>query len=310
MGKIGDRVYDVVIIGGGPAGLTAGLYASRSRLSALLIERGNMGGQASTTHLIENYPGFPGGISGPELGRKMEEQARHFGLEGEWGDVTALAVAGPVKEARLGSGRLVRGRAAIIATGAEPRKLGVPGEDRFRGFGVSYCATCDGAFYRDASVLVVGGGDAAVEEALFLTRYARQVTIVHRRDRLRAVKVIQERAMAHEKIRFRWDSVVEAINGGDRVETVTVRNIKTGESGEIPADGVFVYIGMLPNAAFVPPEVERDEQGYLRTDAEMRTSVEGVFAAGDVRSKALRQVATAVGDGAVAAMAAERYLSH
>lgn len=269
-----------------------------------------MGGQASTTHLIENYPGFPGGISGPELGRKMEEQARHFGLEVEWGDVTALAVAGPVKEARLGSGRLVRGRAAIIATGAEPRKLGVPGEDRFRGFGVSYCATCDGAFYRDASVLVVGGGDAAVEEALFLTRYARQVTIVHRRDRLRAVKVIQERAMAHDKIRFRWDSVVEAINGGDRVETVTVRNIKTGESGEIPADGVFVYIGMLPNAAFVPPEVERDEQGYLRTDAEMRTSVEGVFAAGDVRSKTLRQVATAVGDGAVAAMAAERHLSH
>lgn len=306
--KAEDQIYDVIIVGGGPAGLTAALYAGRSLLSTLLLEKMLPGGQAATTDRIENYPGFPGGISGADLMQRMEEQAREFGVEIGSGEVNRLEVDKDIFKLYTDEG-IYRGRTVILASGARERKLGVPGEEEFRGRGVSYCATCDGAFYKDKHVVVVGGGDSAVEEGLYLTRFASKVTLIHRRDQLRAVKSAQERAFANPKMAFLWDTVVEEIQGTRMVEKLRLKNVKTGQTSELAADGVFIYVGMEPNSEFLRGVVDLDPNGYVITDENMATSLPGVFAAGDLRRKPLRQVSTAVGDGATAAMAAERYLA-
>lgn len=302
-----EKVYDVLIIGGGPAGLTAALYAARSRLKAVVLERGMAGGQAATTHKIENYPGFPDGILGPDLGQALEQQATNFGAEFVQTEIEGVDLSGDLKTVKAYEGEY-KGRTLILATGADPKKLGVKGEEELRGRGVSYCATCDGAFFKDQEVIVVGGGDAAVEEALFLTRFAKKVSIVHRRDQLRAAPVIQERAKANEKVAFIWDSVVDEIKGEKHVEGVVVKNVKTGETKTVPAAGIFIYVGLVPNTALLKGQVGLDPQGYILAGEDTMTSKPGVFAAGDCRKKPLRQVVTAVSDGAVAAMAATKNL--
>lgn len=303
-----ELVRDVLIIGGGPAGLAAALYAGRAGLSTVLAERGMPGGQAATTSLIMNYPGFPEGIMGPDLAQKMEQQARAFGVEVIYGDATEPDLAGNLKSVNIG-GKAYQARTAIIAAGAEPKRLGVPGEDRLRGRGVSYCATCDGAFFRNRDVCVVGGGDAAVDEALYLTRFAERVTIIHRRDEFRATKVLVDAARANPKIDFALDSVVDEILGDDKVEALLVRNVKTGVQRRLPADGVFIYVGFVPSTAFLRGQVPLNHDGYIVTDDTMATGVRGVFAAGDIRTKPLRQVVTAVSDGAIAAVSAEKYIA-
>lgn len=304
----GGEIYDVVIIGGGPAGLTAGLYASRARLKVLLLEGMIVGGQMMTTDIVENYPGFPQGISGAELTTIMEEQAKRFGLMTEMGEVIGLEVVGDKKLVKALE-RDYQAEAIIVCTGTEYRKLGIPGEAGFTGRGVSYCATCDGAFFKDSKIVVVGGGDSALTEALFLTKFAKEITIIHRRDALRATKIYQERAFANPKIDFLWNSVVEEIKGNQTVESILVKNVISGEITEVPAEGVFMFIGIEPKTAFLKGVVEMDESGYIAVDeSNLQTSVKGIFAAGDARKKLLRQVATAVGDGATAAFAAEKYL--
>jgi len=304
----GGEIYDVVIIGGGPAGLTAGLYASRARLKVLLLEGMIVGGQMMTTDIVENYPGFPQGISGAELTTIMEEQAKRFGLMTEMGEVIGLEVVGDKKLVKALE-RDYQAEAIIVCTGTEYRKLGIPGEAGFTGRGVSYCATCDGAFFKDSKIVVVGGGDSALTEALFLTKFAKEITIIHRRDALRATKIYQERAFANPKINFLWNSVVEEIKGNQTVESILVKNVISGEITEVPAEGVFMFIGIEPKTAFLKGVVEMDESGYIAVDeSNLQTSVKGIFAAGDARKKLLRQVATAVGDGATAAFAAEKYL--
>jgi len=303
----GGDSYDVVIIGGGPAGLTAGLYASRARLKALLLEAMMVGGQMTTTDAIENYPGFSQ-ITGTELSTLMDEQAKGFGLTVETGEVIALEGNRDEKLVKTAE-KEYRAEAVVICTGTEYRKLGIPGEAEFTGRGVSYCATCDGAFFKDSKIVVVGGGDSALTEALFLTKFAKEITIIHRRDALRATKIYQERAFANSKIDFLWDSVVEEIKGNQTVESVVVKNVKSGEMREVRTEGVFMFIGITPKTAFLKDVVEMDENGYILVDEEtLQTSVEGIFAAGDARRKLLRQVATAVGDGATAAFAVEKYL--
>jgi len=299
--------YDLIIIGGGPAGLTAGLYAARARLKALLIERGIPGGQAAVTSHIENYPGFPEGIDGPELGQRMKEQAVHFGLEFLTAEVGSVTLEDNLKVVHTDQGTL-KARALIIATGTQNATLGVPGERELKGRGVSYCATCDGAFFRDKTVAVVGGGDSAIDEALFLTRFVKEAIIIHRRDALRATKILQDRAFANPKIRFQWNSVVEEILGQSTVQGVIVRNVKTGQKATLPVDGIFIYIGLKPNTAFLGDLLRLDERGYIITNEEMETNIPGIFAAGDVRAKSLRQVITACADGAIAAVNADRYL--
>lgn len=304
----GEKIHDVVIIGGGPAGLTAGLYTSRARLKTILLEAMAVGGQMMTTDVVENYPGFPQGISGAELTATMEEQAKRFGLMTEMREVVGFHVAEDGKLVNTAEGEF-QAKAVIICTGAEYRKLGIPGEAEFTGRGVSYCATCDGAFFQDSKIVVVGGGDSALTEALFLTKFAKEITIIHRRDALRATKIYQERAFANPKINFLWDSVVEEIRGNQTVERVLVRNVKSGEMVEVPTEGVFMFIGIEPKTGFLQGVVELDESGYIIVDeSNLQTSVEGIFAAGDARKKLLRQVATAVGDGATAAFAVEKYL--
>ncbi len=303
-----EKIYDLIIIGGGPAGLTAAIYAARGRLSTLILERGVVGGQAAVTEIIENYPGFPEPIDGPELMERFEKQAKRFGAELEYGYVTDVELDGDVKIIRTDTAEY-RSRTVIIATGAQPQKLGVPGEEELAGRGVSYCATCDGAFFRDVEVAVVGGGDSAVEEGLFLTKFASKVHLIHRRDKLRATAIIQERAFANEKMNFIWDTVVEKINGENAVESLTLKNVKTGETWELPVQGVFIYVGLVPQSELFKGKVEITERGYIATDEFMRTSVAGVFAVGDVRRPLGRQVATAVGDGCVAALMVEKYLS-
>ncbi|WP_338833603.1 Thioredoxin reductase [Moorella humiferrea] len=300
--------HDLLIIGGGPAGLTAALYGARGGLDTVVLEMGAPGGQAGLTDRIENYPGFPEGITGLELAMKFAEQAQRFGAKLETATVQGVDFTGPVKKVLSSSGTF-EARAVIIASGAHPRPLGVPGEEEFRGRGVSYCATCDGAFFRDKKVAVIGGGDSAVEEALFLTRFASQVTIIHRRDTLRAAKILQERARDNPKISFAWNTVVTRIKGGEKVEGLELKDVGSGAIREEAFDGVFIFIGLEPNTAFLQGAVTLDAQGYIVTREELATSVPGVFAAGDVRVKEFRQVSTAVGDGAVAAMAAERYLA-
>ncbi|CEP68005.1 Thioredoxin reductase [Moorella glycerini] len=300
--------HDLLIIGGGPAGLTAALYGARGGLDTVVLEMGAPGGQAGQTDRIENYPGFPEGINGMELAMKFAEQAQRFGARIEMTTVQRVELNGEIKKAFTGSGEFTA-RAVIIASGAHPRPLGVPGEEEFRGRGVSYCATCDGAFFRDKKVAVVGGGDSAVEEALFLTRFASQVTIIHRRDALRATKVLQERARDNPKISFHWNTVVTRIMGREKVSSLELKDVKSGATREEAFDGVFIFIGLEPNTGFLKGALTLDSQGYIVTRENLATSIPGVFAAGDVRAKDFRQVSTAVGDGAVAAMAAERYLA-
>ncbi|TDA63450.1 MAG: thioredoxin-disulfide reductase [Clostridia bacterium] len=301
-------MHDVIVIGGGPAGLTAGLYSARNGLATMLLEGGPPGGQAALTETIENYPGFPGGIGGPELMSLFARQALDFGLKMRAEMVAEVDLQGEEKTVTT-AGNTYQCRALIIASGAKSRPLGVPGEKEFTGRGVSYCATCDGAFFRNKKVAVVGGGDAAVEEALFLTKFARQVAIIHRRDELRATRVLQERARANDKIKFIWKAVVEAIEGDRAVEKVALRRVDTGERFTEPVDGIFVFVGTEPNTGFLQGKLPLTPEGYVETSAQMATSIPGVFAAGDVRAKELRQVATAVGDGAQAAMSAEKYLA-
>ena len=299
--------YDLLIAGGGPAGLTAGLYATRARLRTLLVEKMTPGGQAATTFQIENYPGFAQGISGPDLAQAMEDQAKRFGLEVTYGEVKGLGSREPFWELEV-EDRKVSAKAVIVATGVEPRKLGVPGEETLRGRGVSYCATCDGPFFKDQDIGVIGGGDSAVEEALYLTRFARRVYLVHRRDALRAEKIIQERALENPKIEFLWDTVVTRVVGDSGVEGLELQNVKTKGTRSLKVGGVFFYVGWLSNTGFLKGTLNLDDHGYVLTDDTMATSAVGVFAAGDVRKKLLRQIATAVGDGAMAAFAAERYM--
>lgn len=304
-----NTLYDVIIIGAGPAGLTAALYTGRAALKTLVIEQGLAGGQIAVTELIENYPGFPEGILGPELSAAMEAQAKRFGAEFVTDSVVSLVdYDEPVKVVKgtLGS---YRGKTIIIATGASHRELGVPGEREYMGKGTSYCATCDGAFFRGEDLVVVGGGDSAVEEGLFLTRYANSVTLIHRRDQLRAQKILQQRAFNNPKMNFVWDTVVEEIVGNEQgVTGVRTRNVKTGETGEIACGGVFIYVGMVPGTSFLPPVFERSPEGYLVTRGNTETAVPGVFAAGDCTVQVTRQAVTAAGDGCIAAIMAEKYL--
>ena len=303
-----DNIYDLVTIGGGPAGLTAAIYAGRGLLKTLVIEKLMTGGQATITHMIDNYPGFPEGVSGPELMEKFELQAKRFGAEFKFTTVDEISLDGDIKVLKAGKEE-IRTRAVLICTGAEPRRLNVPGEAKLTGKGVSYCATCDGAFFRDAVIAVVGGGDSAVKEAIYLTKFASKVYVIHRRDELRAEKITAEQAFANEKIEFIWDTVVEEILGGHAVTGVKIKNVKDASTKELPLEGAFIYVGMLPNTAFLKGFVNIDEAGYIVADRDTHTNVPGVFAAGDVRKKLSRQVATAVGDGATAAMAAEEYIS-
>ena len=299
---------NLIIVGAGPAGWTAGIYAGRAQLAPLLITGSAPGGQMALTSEIENYPGFPQGISGQELTQLMQQQAERFGTKVQMDEVTAVELSSnPFKVTTYGGE--YETKALVIATGTSPRKLGVPGEAEFTGRGVSYCATCDGFFYRDRQVIVVGGGDAALEEALFLTRFASQVYVVHRRNRLRAEKVFQERAFRHEKIEFVWDSVVTEIMGDGKVTGVRLQNVRTEEESVLETDGVFVYVGSIPNTGFLGGQVELDDRGYIVTDRQCHTSVPGVFAAGDVQERVLKQVSTAVGSGAMAAMEAEKFIA-
>ncbi|HHT90463.1 MAG: thioredoxin-disulfide reductase [Bacillota bacterium] len=299
-------MYDLAIVGGGPAGLAAGIYAARANLKTIIIERGLHGGQMQNTLDIENYPGFEN-VGGPELSEQMYNQALKVGVEWKFGEVQAAQLEGQPKTLQLRDG-VIEANSVILATGAKPRRLGVPGETELAGRGVSYCATCDGAFFEDLDVIVIGGGDSAVKEALFLTRYAKTVTIVHRRDTLRAEAILQDRAYGNPKIRFVWNSQVERIEGDSKVSGVLVRSIKDNSARVLPASGVFIYVGVKPCSDFLMGSGILDEQGYIITGADMATSIPGVYAAGDVRTTPLRQIVSAAGDGAVAAMYAYQYL--
>jgi len=307
MGGEKSKMFQVIIVGGGPAGLTAALYTSRARLGTLLVESGLFGGQMTTTELIENYPGFPQGITGDELSRLMEEQAKRFGLETLNEEIVKVRLEGDRKVVQTTESEY-RCDALIVCTGAEYRKLGVPGEKEFTGRGVSYCATCDAAFFQDRSIVVVGGGDSALTEALFLTKFVKELTIIHRRDALRATKIYQERAFANPKIRFLWNSVVEEVKGDSVVKSVVVKDVKTGERKEFETEGAFLFVGLMPRTEFLRGVVTLDSAGYVITDDNCGASIKGIYAAGDCRKKLLRQVATGVGDGATAAFAAEKYL--
>ncbi len=298
---------DLVIVGAGPAGLTAGLYAARAAIDTVLIERGMPGGQAATTEQIENYPGFPGGISGSELSIKMAEQAKEFGCEIVYSDVENIEREENAFRIKHLNGEIIA-KSVIVATGAKPIMLGIKGEQEFHGRGVSYCATCDGAFFRDKKVAVIGGGNAAVEEAIFLTKFASKVYLTHRRDELRAAKIAQKKAFDNPKIEFVWNSVLEEIKGNQTVDKVIIKNVKTGESSELSVDGVFVYIGTQANSDLLKGLVDLDERGYVIAGEDTVTKVPGLYVAGDLRKKPMKQVVTAAADGAVAAMQAERYL--
>ncbi|QHS23242.1 thioredoxin-disulfide reductase [Virgibacillus sp. MSP4-1] len=304
-----DKIYDVIIAGAGPAGLTAAVYTSRADLDTLMLERGIPGGQMANTEDVENYPGFDH-ILGPDLSNKMFEHAKKFGAEYGYGDIKEIKDGKEYKTVIAGE-KEYKARAVIVSTGAEYKKLGVPGEEELGGRGVSYCAVCDGAFFKGRNLIVVGGGDSAVEEGVYLTRFADKVTIVHRRDELRAQKILQQRAFDNEKIDFIWDTEVKEINGKDgKVGSVTLYNNKTEETYDKDIDGVFIYIGMLPlNEPFKDMGIT-NEEGYIKTNENMETSISGIFAAGDIREKDLRQIVTATGDGSIAAQSAQVYVEN
>ncbi|MBN1640997.1 MAG: thioredoxin-disulfide reductase [Anaerolineae bacterium] len=298
---------DVIVVGGGPAGLSAALYAARASAKPLVLIGEAVGGQAATTHDIENYPGFPNGVGGAALAQQMQTHAEKYGAEFLFETVKAVDLAVYPFEVHARS-QAYTARAIVISTGSSPRRLGVPGEREFAGHGVSYCATCDGYFFKDKRVVVVGGGNSAIDESLFLTRLVREIEVIHRRDELRADPVLQERAFADPKIHFRWDTAVEEILGDDEVRAVRVRNTKTGESTTLETDGVFVYVGHIPNTGIFRGQLELDDDGYIVTDKLQRTSVPGVFAAGDVQDPIFRQIVTAAGTGSAAAIEAIRFL--
>ncbi len=300
-------MYEVLIIGAGPAGMTAAIYAARAGYKTAILEHGVPGGQAATTDMIENYPGFPEGISGPELMMKFFEQTQTFGVEMIYEQVQSVELTGDIKRVTTDK-QTLEAKTVVIASGAKPRTLGVANEGRLRGRGVSYCATCDGFFFKDQPVAVVGGGDTAVEEAMYLTKMCSSVTLIHRRDELRANKLAQSRAFANDKLHIIYDTVVDEIVGDEKVTQLKLRNKKTDATSTLDVNGVFIFVGYLPNDAFLPPELEVNEQGYIITDEEMATNIPGVFAVGDVRQKKLRQVTTAVGDGGAVMHGIEEYL--
>lgn len=303
-----NKNYQVTIIGGGPAGLTAGLYCSRSRLSTLLVERGILGGQIVNAERVENYPGFPKGISGIELGQLIYEQATSYGLETLLAEVTGVVPGRRNHLVRTGEGDLTA-ESIIVASGSQFRKLHVPGEDRYIGKGVSYCATCDGPLFKDKAVAVVGGGDAAITEALYLSRFASSVKVIHRRDQLRASRIIQERVLIEPKIELIWDTIVTGVEGDGVVRQISLENTKDARISVLELEGVFVAIGSVPNSAAWQGVLPVDEGGYIITNEMMETGIPGVFSAGDVRHNSARQAITAAGDGATAAVSAERFLS-
>lgn len=298
--------WDIVIVGAGPGGLCAGLYGSRANRKTVCIEKLMPGGEIANTELVEDYPGFEK-IGGAELAMKFEQHARKFGLEIISDNVTEVRSDGRFKIVK-GDNDEYRAKAVILATGGEPRKLGVPGERENAGRGVSYCAICDGAFFKDEVIAVVGGGDAAVEEGSFLTKYGKKVYIIHRRDELRAQKIIQDRAFKNDKLEFIWDSVVEKINGKDKVESITIKNVKTGEIRDLEVGAVFPFVGFTPNSGIVKEELQKDDTGYIITNEYMETSIKGIWAIGDVRKQLCKQVTNAVGDGTTAAVAADKYI--
>lgn len=300
-------LYDVIIIGSGPAGLAAGLYAARGQMQTLILEKGGLGGQIATSWEVENYPGAPVDTTGPSLTERMKEQCVDFGVEFKTEEFKYFEKTGKTFEVTTSS-TVYQTRTIIVATGAQPKLLGCPGELEFRGLGVSYCATCDANFFRNMEIAVVGGGDTAIEEAIYLTKFASKVTVVHRRDQLRACKVLQHRAMENEKIEFAWDSVVEEIKGDGLVQSMVLKNVKNGSLTELPVQGVFVYVGLIPHSQYFAGVLEKDARDYLITDEDMATNIPGVFAAGDVRRKSLRQVVTATADGAIAAVNAIKYI--
>jgi len=306
-----EKIYDVIIIGGGPAGLTAAIYACRARLNTLLFEKASLGGQVIITEKIDNFPGFPEGAAGYELIENMRKQAEKFGMEAINEEVNAITADKHIKIIKTQSGKEYRTSAILVTTGANFRRLNIPGEIELVGKGVSYCATCDGPFFRNQDVVVIGGGDAAIEEALFLTRLAKKVFVIHRRAQLRATKILQEHLFANPKIEFIGEHIpVEIIDAKDanKVGAIRVKNVKTNEEKNIETKAVFIFIGTDPNTAFLKDSIELDPSGYIITDENMQTSVEGIFAAGDCRKKLFRQVITACGEGATAVFAAEKYL--
>ncbi|MFD1206772.1 MULTISPECIES: thioredoxin-disulfide reductase [Sporosarcina] len=302
-----EKIYDVIIIGAGPAGMTAAVYTSRANLSTLMLERGIPGGQMANTEEIENYPGFES-ILGPDLSTKMFDHAKRFGAEYAYGDVTDV-IDGEEYKTIISGNKEYKARSIIITTGAEYRKMGIPGEQELTGRGVSYCAVCDGAFFKDKEIIVVGGGDSAVEEGSYLTRFAKKVTIIHRRDELRAQKILQDRAFANEKIEFIWNTTVKQVNEKNgKIGSVTLVSTVDGSEREFDAEGMFIYIGMDPLTAPFKKLGILDENGYIKTNENMETSIPGIYAAGDVREKLLRQVVTATGDGSIAAQACQKYV--
>jgi len=300
--------YDVIIIGGGPAGLSAGLYASRARLTSLLIERGLVGGLITESELVENFPGFPEGISGLELGQLMHQQATKYGLETLLAEATGIELSGKQKVVKTTKGDFIA-KAVIIASGSERLKLGIPGEEEFTGKGVSYCATCDAAFFRELPVAVVGGGDTAIIEALHLSKFASKVTVIHRRHQLRATRILQEKAFSEPKVEFQWDSIVEEIEGRVSVKRIRLRQVKTGEESALDVAGVFISVGIKPNTAYLKGTLALDAAGFIITNERMEAEIPGIFAAGDVRYHSARQAITAAGDGATAAIYAEKLIS-
>jgi thioredoxin reductase (NADPH) len=303
------RIHDVIIVGGGPAGLTAGIYAQRSKLDTVLIEKMAPGGQVLNTHWVDNYPGFPEGIGGFELSDRMRQQAERFGLPIVSDEISGFSLEGPHKVIQ-GAERQYRCRSVIVASGAIWKKLGVPGEERLIGRGVSYCATCDGPFYQGLEVAVVGGGDSAVQEAVYLTRFAKKIYLIHRRDQLRACRTLQDKALAHPKIELLWNRTVESIEGADQVEALKMKTVDGAEEETLSLQGAFIYVGIQPNTGWLQGALHLDAQGFIPTDDRMATKVPGVFAAGDVRKKMVRQISTAVGDAATAVLAAEHYLEN
>ena len=302
-------IYDVVIVGGGPSGMSAAIYASRARLKTLLIEKAGCGGQIAITDHLENYPGFEEGINGFDLAMKMEKQARTFGCEIAYGEVSFIETEDAIKKVILSDKKEYFTKTIIIASGANFKKLGFEGEQEFIGKGVSYCDTCDGPFFRNKEIAVVGGGDSALQEALYLTKLATKVNLIHRRDQFRAAKILQEKVFAESKINIIFDSVVEKISGNLSVEQITLKNVKNNISSQLSVNGIFVFVGWLPNTKFLSnTTIKLNEAGYIITDDNMKTSIEGIFACGDVRQKILRQVVTAAGDGAIAAISAQHFI--
>jgi len=298
--------WDIVIVGAGPGGLCAGLYGARANRKTVCIEKYLPGGEIQNTEYVEDYPGFEM-ISGPELAQKFEQHAKKFGLEVVNDNIVEICSDGRYKIVR-GDEDEYRAKAVIVASGGHPRKLGVPGEEELANKGVSYCAICDGAFFKGQEIAVAGGGDAAVEEGTFLTKFGSKIYIIHRRDQLRASKIIQERAFKNEKIEFVWDSVVEKINGTDKVESVTIKNVKTGDIKDLAVGAVFPFIGFIPNSNMFREEIEKDKIGYIITNQNMETSIKGIWAIGDVRKQLCKQITNAVGDGTTAAVAADKYI--